>query len=246
MASGEHRHIKIKKGDTVVLSASQVPGNEKAVEATINNLYREGAEVITNKQLDIHSSGHAHREEIKLLLSILKPKYLIPIHGDYRRFIEHAKLAEEVGVPRDNSLILENGQIAEFDQSGGRVSSEKVPVGQVLIDGSGIGDVGEIVLRDRQTMAKDGIFAVILTVDGKNGKLLSSPDIISRGFVYMREAEELIENARDLAKKIHADAIKSGPNSLDNLKKVLRDKLGDYLYRQTQRSPMVIPVVIQI
>lgn len=246
MAAGEHRHVKIKKGDIVILSASQVPGNERAIEATINNLYREGAEVISNKELDVHSSGHAHREEIKLLLTLLKPKYLIPIHGDYRRFVEHAKLAEQVGIPRDHSIILENGQVAEFDEQGGRIASEKITVGQILIDGSGVGDVGEIVLRDRQTMAKDGVFAIILTVDGKTGRLMSSPDIISRGFVYMREAEELIDGARALTKKLHGDMIAKRQGSLDAFKKILRDKMGDYLYQHTQRNPMVISVVIQV
>ncbi|MEX2361783.1 MAG: ribonuclease J, partial [Patescibacteria group bacterium] len=183
MALGEHRHIKIKKGDTVVLSASQVPGNEKGIEATINNLYREGAEVITNKKLDIHSSGHANIEEIKIMLNLLKPKYLIPIHGDYRRFVEHIKIAVQTGMPEDHGLILENGRVAEFTADAkGQITSERVPVGQVLIDGSGVGDVGEIVLRDRQTMAKDGLFMVVMTVDGKSGRLMSSPDIISRGF----------------------------------------------------------------
>lgn len=247
MANGDHRHIKIKKNDTVILSASQVPGNELSVESTINKLYREGAEVITNKQLDVHASGHANREEIKLLLSLVKPKYLIPIHGDYRRFVEHAKLAVGVGIPLENSLIIENGQIAEFDEQGnGRVISSRIPTGQILIDGSGIGDVGEIVLRDRQTMAKDGVFVVILTIDRNKG-LVTSPDIISRGFVYMREAESLISSAREIAKSVSTSFINSEetPN-WEILKKQLRDKITEYLFEQTARNPMVIPVIIHI
>ncbi|HUD21174.1 MAG TPA: ribonuclease J [Candidatus Saccharimonadales bacterium] len=246
MASGEHRHIHIKKGDTVVLSASQVPGNERGIEQTINNLYRQGAEVITNKQLDVHSSGHANREEIKLLISLLKPKFVMPIHGDYRRLKENGKVAMEIGVKEENCLIAENGQIVEFDERGGRVLSERIKVGQVLIDGAGVGDVGEIVLRDRQTMAKDGLFLVILTVEAKSGRLLNSPDIISRGFVYMKEAEELITGARELAKKIHAQMTAKKPISWDSLKKELRDKIGDYLYEQTQRNPMIVSTVIQV
>jgi ribonuclease J len=246
MSNGEHRHIKIKPGDTVVVSAKPIPGNERGIDQTINNLYRLGAEVITNKELDIHSSGHAHREELKLLISLIKPRYLIPIHGDYRRFVEHAKLATSAGVKYENCLILENGYVAEFDEKGGRMSEERVPVGQVLIDGSGVGDVGEIVLRDRQTMAKDGVFVIILTVDRKTGRLLSSPDIISRGFVYMKESEELISGARALSRKLHGQFIAKHPINWDALKKALRDDMSDFLFQKTQRSPMVITAVIQV
>lgn len=247
MATGEHRHVRIKEGDTVMLSSSIVPGNEKAVETTINNLYRAGAEVITNKDLDIHSSGHGYQDEIKHLLSVVKPKYLIPIHGDYRRFVEMRKLAVSQGIKEENVLIIENGKVAEFsDNSKGEVTTERVPIGSVLIDGSGVGDVGEIVLRDRQTMARDGVFLVILTVQGKSGKLISSPDIISRGFVYMKESEELIGGARALAKRVHAQAISKGQIQWDELKKDLREEMSDYLFNKTQRHPMVISVVIQV
>lgn len=247
MSTGEHRHIHIKKGDTIVLSSSIIPGNEKAVETSVNNLYRAGAEVITNKDLDIHSSGHGYREEIKHMLNVVKPKYLIPIHGDYRRFVEMRKLAVDQGIKEENVLIIENGQVVEFTTGGnGRISDERVPVGSVLIDGSGVGDVGEIVLRDRQTMAKDGVFLVILTVSGKTGKLVSSPDIISRGFVYMKESEELIGGARGLTKRLHAQLTARGPVQWDVLKKSLRDEMTNYLYEKTQRHPMVITAVIQV
>jgi len=244
MATGEHRHVNIRSGDTVILSASQVPGNEKAVSTMINNLYRLGAEVITNKLLDVHSSGHANREEIKLLISLLKPRYLVPIHGEYRYLVEHAKLAQEVGLTEEQCLIVENGQIAEFDKNGGRLAKDRVPVGSVLIDGLGVGDVGQIVLRDRQTMAKDGVFLVILTVDGKKGTLLSSPDIVSRGFVYMRESEDLISQVRSLVKRQHLAHTKRGVINWDYLKRELRDEVGEFLFEKTQRRPMVIPVVI--
>jgi len=246
MATGEHRHVNIKKGDTVVLSASQVPGNEKAVATTINNLYRLGAEVITNKQLDVHSSGHANREEMKLLISLLKPKYLMPIHGEYRYLVEHAKLAQSLGMNQENCLVVENGQIAEFDSQGGRIAKDRVPVGYVLIDGLGIGDVGEIVLRDRQTMAKDGVFLIILTVDGQKGTLLTSPDIISRGFVYMKESEDLISQTRAQIKKMHEVHTGRGTVNWEYFKKALRDDIGEFLFEKTQRRPMVIPVVIQV
>jgi len=246
MSTGEHRHVHIKRGDTVVLSASQVPGNEKAVSATINNLYREGAEVITSKQLDVHSSGHANREEMKLMISLLRPKYLVPIHGDYRNLVEHCKLGVDLGMSPDNCFVIENGQVLEFDDKGGRIAEEKVPVGQVLIDGLGVGDVGQIVLRDRQTMAKDGVFMAILTVDGRKGTLLSSPDIISRGFVYMKESEDLISQSRELVKKTLKKHTGRGAVNWEYIRKAIRDDIGEFLFNKTQRRPMVIPVVIQV
>lgn len=246
MSTGEHRHIRIKRGDTVVLSASQVPGNEKPVAMTINNLYREGAEVVTNKQLDIHSSGHGNREELKLLISLIKPRYLMPIHGDYRSLVEHGKLAQEIGLRAENCLIAENGQIVEFDNLGGRVTNERVPVGNVMIDGLGVGDVGQIVLRDRQTMASDGVFIVILTADSKKGTLLTSPDIISRGFIYMKESEDLIADVRTMIKQTYAQHIGRGAVNWEYIKKALRDDVGEFLFKKTQRRPMVIPVVIQV
>ncbi|QQG49721.1 MAG: ribonuclease J [Candidatus Berkelbacteria bacterium] len=249
MSTGEHRHIRIKQGDTVVLSSSTVPGNERAVEQSINNLYRCGAEVVTKSELDIHSSGHGSREEIKHILNIVKPKYLIPIHGDYRRFVEMRKLAVTLDIKEENVLIIENGQIAEFDLQGkGTISDEKVQVGSVLIDGLGVGDVGEIVLRDRQTMAADGVFLIILTVDGRKGTLLTSPDIISRGFVYMKESEDLISETRAAVKRSHAAHISrtKAQTNWELFKKELRDDIGQFLFDKTQRRPMVIPVVIQV
>lgn len=246
MAAGEHRHIHIKRGDTVVLSSKPIPGNERGIDQTINNLYRNGAEVITNKELDVHSSGHAHREEIKEMLALLKPKYLIPIHGDFRRFVEHGKLAVTVGLQPENALIIENGMVAEFKDGNGRISEKRVPVGMVMIDGLGVGDIGEIVIRDRQTMAKDGLFLTILTIDKKTGKLLTSPDIISRGFVYMKDSAELIDGARAIARRLHARYAAKKPIAWDLLKKSLRDEVGDYLYKKTNRNPMVISAVIQV
>ncbi len=247
MAAGEHRHVRIKKGDTVVLSSSTVPGNERAVELSINNLYRAGAEVITKSELDIHSSGHGSREEIKHILNIVKPRYVVPIHGDYRRFVEMRKLCVELGTKEEDVLIIENGQVLEFDLKGnGKIADEKVHVGSVLIDGLGVGDVGEIVLRDRQTMAADGVFLVILTLDGKKGQMLTSPDIISRGFVYMKESEDLISQARAEIKRVHTRLTSRGKPSWESLKKELRESVGDLLFEKTQRRPMVIPVVIQI
>src|SRR3989344_5501167 len=246
MATGEHRHINIKKGDTIALSSSNVPGNEVAVGNTINNLYRLGAEVITNKELDIHSSGHANREEMKLMISLLQPKYLIPIHGEYRYLVEHCKLARGLGMKEESCLVVENGQIVEFDANGGRIAKERAPVGYVLIDGLGVGDVGEVVLRDRQTMAKDGIFLVIMTLDSQKGTLITSPDIIPRGFVYMKESEDLIAQTRQQIRKMHDVHTGRGTINWEYFKKAMRDDIGNFLFDKTQRRPMVIPVVIQV
>ena len=246
MAAGEHRHIQIKKGDTIVISASQIPGNEHAIEETINNLYREGAKVIFGKEMDVHVSGHAAQEELKAIISLTKPEYFIPIHGDYHRLVEHGKLAEALRVDPKKILIFENGGIIEFSDKGGQVLEEKVPAGYVLVDGLGVGDVGNIVLRDRQAMAKDGIFVVILTIDHHTGKVMTSPDIISRGFVYMREAEELIYKARQEVKRMFSHAYERFPANYEFIKREIRDQMGEFLFNATQRRPMVIPVIIEI
>ncbi len=246
MASGEHRQINIRKGDTVLVSASEIPGNESAIHEMIDNLYRQGAKVISGNQFDVHVSGHGNRGDLRRMMELIKPKYLIPIHGQYRMLVKHAELAYETGMPEDRVLVIENGEVVEFDQRGGRKTQAKVPAGHILVDGTGIGDVGNIVLRDRQVMAKEGIFVVILTVDAKNGRIVASPDIISRGFVYMRGAEELIFKARQEIKKIFTRHHAKGPLNWEFSKKAIRDELGEFLFKETQRRPMVIPVVIQV
>lgn len=245
MATGEHKHIKIKRGDTVVLSANPIPGNEGSVGEVIDNLYREGATVIAGKELDVHVSGHPAQEELKTMIGILKPEYFLPIHGDFRMLVEHAKLAEEVGIDPTKVFIIENGGVIEFQNRQGAIANEKVEAGQVLVDGLGIGDVGNIVLRERQALAQDGMFVVILTVDSQ-GKIITSPDIISRGFIYMREREDIMHGARQEVRRIfmrHNDAF---PQNLENIKRMIRDDLGEFLFRETQRRPMVLPVVIQV
>ncbi|MDO8513585.1 MAG: ribonuclease J [bacterium] len=246
MAAGEHRQIQIKKGDTIVISASPIPGNEAAIDDTVNNLYRLGASVILNKQLDVHVSGHANQEDLKTMIALAKPEYFIPIHGDYHHLVEHGKLAESMGIDPNKIIIFENGQVVEFDQKVGSVTKEKVQSGNILVDGSGVGDVGNIVLRDRQAMAKDGIFVVIITVDHRTGKIMTSPDIISRGFVYMREAEDLIYKSRQEVKHIFASAYERTPANYELIKKTIRDQMSEFLFNATQRHPMVIPVVIEI
>lgn len=246
MASGDHRHIKIKLGDTVVMSASVVPGNEASVSGTINNLFREGAEVIHGKDVEIHVSGHGGQEELKLMIALAKPKYFVPIHGEFRFMVKHARLAQSVGVDPKNIFVAEDGDFIEFNGGQAKLTQNKVEAGYVLVDGSGIGDVGNIVLRDRQAMAKDGIFVVILTVDHQGGKLVTSPDIISRGFVYMRAAEELIFKARQEIKNMFARHSEKNPMNWDQIRLALREDLGEFLFNKTQRRPMIIPVIIEV
>jgi ribonuclease J len=246
MASGEHRQIKIKKGDTVLISASEIPGNESAIHETIDNLYRQGATVVAGKEFDVHVSGHGNRDDLKRMIELIKPKYFIPIHGEYRMLVKHAQLAQELGIPEQQTIVVDNGEVVEFDQRGGRKVGARVPAGYILVDGTGIGDVGNIVLRDRQAMAKEGIFVVIVTVENKTGKMITSPDIISRGFVYMRASEDLIFKARQEIKKVFTRHNQRRPINWDFLKKSIRDELGEFLFKETQRRPMIIPVVIQV
>jgi len=246
MSSGEHRQIALRKGDTVLISASEIPGNESAIHEMIDNLYRQGAKVISGEKFDIHVSGHGNREDLRKMITLVKPKYFIPIHGWYRFLVKHAELARETGVKPENIFVIENGQVVEFDQRGGKITNATVPAGYILVDGTGIGDVGNIVMRDRQAMAQEGIFVIILTVDNKMGKLLTSPDIISRGFVYMRASEELIQKARQQVKQLFARHTSRAPLDWEYMKRAIRDELGELLFRETQRRPMIIPVVIQV
>lgn len=248
MASGEHKNIKIRYGDTVVISASPIPGNESAIYNTIDSLFKEGANVIYGQEFDVHVSGHASQEELKLLIQITKPKFFIPIHGDYRFLVKHAQLAQDVGVEAKRIILPEIGDVVEFKNHGeeGKILPGKIQSGIIMVDGLGVGDVGNIVLRDRQAMAKEGIFVVILTVDHATGKILTSPDIISRGFVYMRAAEDLIFKARQEIRKMFVEHNEKYPLNWDYIKKTIRDNLGEFLYNETQRRPMVIPVIIEV
>lgn len=246
MASGEHRQVKIKKGDTVAISAKPIPGNEGSIHDVVDDLYREGAEVIYGRNIDIHTSGHAYQGELKELIEMTKPQYFIPIHGEYRFLVKHTELAQSLGLPKENTLVVENGQVVEFEKGKAYISNSRVPSGIVLVDGLGVGDVGNIVLRDRQAMAADGIFVVILTVDSRSGQIVTSPDIISRGFVYMRAAEDLIFKARAEVKRMFARHNQKYPMNWDYIKKMMREEMGEFLYHETQRRPMVIPVIIEV
>ena len=247
MAAGEHKQVEIQPGDTVVVSASAIPGNERAIASTINNLFREGAEVIYGgAEAEIHASGHASAEDLKSVIRAVRPKFFIPLHGEYRHLILHAKLAQKAGVPANQIFVAENGQVVEVTKDWAMLTRHRVPSGYVLVDGLGVGDVGNIVLRDRQAMAKDGILVAIMTVDAKTGQLLTSPDIISRGFIYMREREDLVHKTRENIKKLLAKYNERHRANWALIKTLIREDLGDFLYRETERRPMILPVIIEV
>ena len=250
IATGEHRQIRIKKGDLVILSSSPIPGNERSVSGLMDNLFRAGARVVYQKLMDVHTSGHANQEDIKLMLALIKPQYLMPLHGERHRLMLHCQIAQEMGiVDEEHCLVADDGQVIEFSKGKGEVTNKRVPASYVMVDGLGVGDVGNIVLRDRKAMAQDGIFVIIVTVDHETGEVATSPDIISRGFIYMRENEQLVHKARAEIKKIFArhSADRRGPKlDWSVAKQKLRDDIGEFLFRETERRPMVIPVIIEV
>ncbi len=245
VVTGEHHQIQIKTGDMVVLSSSVVPGNEKSVQSLKDNLARQGAVVYTSGLIDIHASGHAPQEDLKLIMGIIKPRYVIPVHGYYFMRTITSQLAHEIGVPHGNTIMLDNGQVAEMTAQDIKVTNEQVPAYYVMVDGLGIGDVGEIVLRDRKMLAEEGMVVVIATLDKHTGRVLKNPDIISRGFIYLKENAELLDEIR---KRIRAMVGKMLPQQIDAdyLKTLMRDQIGQYLYTKTKRRPMILPVVIEV
>lgn len=248
MASGDHRSIKIKKGDTVVFSSSPIPGNESSITSVVDDLFREGANVIFDEKdgdKKIHVSGHPGQEELKMMLTLVRPKYFMPAHGERHHLVHHKDLALDVDIPEQNIFVMDNGEVLEITDSGAHILDARVPNGIILVDGLGIGDVGEIVLRDRKAMSTEGIFVVICTVDKRSGQLITSPDIISRGFIYMRENEKLVNDTRNEVKRILARKEGDLPQNWAVIKTKIRDQVADYLYSHTQRRPMVIPVVIE-
>ncbi len=248
MARGEHKTVKIKKGDTVVVSASPIPGNERAIVAVLDNLIREGANVIYNKILDVHTSGHASQEELKLMLALTKPKYFVPIHGEHHMLVAHGNIAKTLNMPEDHVKVLGNGSILEINTAGeAKILDQKVQAGYVFVDGLGVGDVGEVVIRDRQVMAQDGMFVIIVTLDRKNGKLINQPDIISRGFIFMKNNDELIREVKhEIKKMVDTNGKKQLEPNWAYLRQMIRDEVGEYLFQRTQRRPMILPVVIEV
>lgn len=247
MARGNHRQIDILPGDTVILSATPIPGNEKSVAKTVDQLFKIGANVIyaSNSNYLVHVSGHASQEELKLMLSLMKPKYFVPIHGEYRMLKIHADLAEIMGVARKNIFILDNGDSIEI--SGGVAKrSNKVQTGSILVDGLGVGDVGNIVLRDRRLLSQDGILVVVVTLGRGTNKILSGPDIISRGFVYVREAEELLDEANRVVTNTINRLLEENITEWSVMKNNMRDDLGKYLFEKTRRKPMILPIIMEV
>lgn len=245
MAMAEHRKLSILPGDTVIISASAVPGNEKLVAKTINHLFKQGANVIYEATTGVHVSGHARQEELKLMLNLVRPKYFIPVHGEYRHLVQHARLAQELGVPNENVFIAEIGDILEFTKKSGKMVG-RAPSGRVFVDGLGVGDVGNVVLRDRKQLSQDGILIVVVTIDRENSQLLAGPDIVSRGFVYVRESEDLLEEARGKVKGILDECIEKGNYDWSFIKSQVREVLSRYLYEKTKRRPMLLPIIMEV
>ncbi len=245
MSTGDHAQINIKPTDMIILSSSPIPGNEEAIFRMMDDLLRMGPRVIHNEQMEVHVSGHGFYDEIQEMYRRVKPKYYMPVHGDYHHLVANKEMALRNGLPEEKIIMTEDGNVVEIDERGVQVSPKRVPVGAVMVDGLGVGDIGNIVLRDRQAMAQEGLFVIIVTVDKRSGKMMTSPDIISRGFVYMREAEALIQGARSEIKNI-VNRHGKGRDEWKGTKETLRDDIGDYLYKGTKRRPMVIPVVIEV
>ncbi|MBZ9572509.1 ribonuclease J [Patescibacteria group bacterium] len=243
----EHPSLRIKRGDTVILSSSVIPGNERTVQFLKDNILRQGAKVFHYRMMDIHAGGHAQKEELKQMIKIIRPKFFLPIHGQYSMLVNHGKLAKEMGLSEKNIVIAENGQVVNLNKKRIFIEKRAIPSNYVMIDGLGIGDVGEVVLRDRQILAKDGMFVIVAVVDKKTGKVRGSPDIISRGFVYLRESKELLQKTRKKVIDIVNKATGSGGAvNWAHVKNEIRKKIGQFLYTRTQRRPMILPVVIEI
>ena len=244
MANSSHK-VNVGKGDMVIISASSIPGNEKSVSKVINQLYQHGARVIYDRMADVHVSGHACKEELKLMLTLVKPKFFIPVHGEARHLYQHAELAEELGISEENIFITEIGDVVELTRNKGRMAGS-VTAGSVMVDGSGIGDIGNVVLRDRKLLSEDGIFTAVITLNRQTGALLAAPEILSRGFVYEKNSEELLKEARELVRSKAAQFEKSHKSNWSSIKNDIRNSLKNYLYDQTRRRPMVLPIIIEI
>ncbi len=245
MAHGDHRKVSVGPTDTIIISASPIPGNEKTVSKVVNELMKLGAHVIYEKMYEVHVSGHACQEELKTMLAITKPKFFIPVHGEQKHLQKHANLATTLGMNKKNILVTEIGKVIELTPSSIKVAGT-VPAGRVLVDGSGVGDVGSIVLRDRKHLAEDGIIVAVVTIDSQSGYPVSGPDIVSRGFVYVRESEELMEQARRIMDDVIYRSSKRGYIDWQSLKANIRDELSKYFYEQTKRSPMILPIIMEV
>jgi ribonuclease J len=246
MADNDHKAVQIKKGDMVILSSSPIPGNERTVSNVVNKLFEKGADVIYSDIADIHVSGHACEEELKLIHMLIKPKYFMPVHGEYRHLHRHAVIAESIGMNRENIFVLENGQVLNLTPDKVSMSREEIPAAPVFVDGLGVGDVGNIVLRDRRLLSESGLIIVVATVERSTGRIVSGPDIISRGFVYVRENEDLIESARVAVEQRLAKCGKNGVRDRSAMKNAIREELRNFIYLKTRRNPVILPVFMEV
>ena len=245
IAFSEHDKVKISPNDVVVLSSSAIPGNERLVGKIINALVKNGVKVVNDSTEDVHVSGHACREEIKLMMALLKPKYLMPIHGEYRHLYANKDIGEFMGIPSENIFISEIGKVLEIDRKGARFNGSEV-AGKVLVDGSGVGDIGSVVLRDRKHLSEDGLVVVVATVDMKDKMIVSGPDIVSRGFVYVKESEELMKETRAIAENSLLRVMSKGMSDRTQLKGVIKDDLAKFIYKETKRKPMILPIIMDL
>ncbi len=245
IAASEHRKVGILPGDLIIISASPIPGNEKSIFKVINELFKKGADVIYESLADVHVSGHACQEELKLVHNLVKPKFFMPVHGEYRHLKQHANMAHSMGMPMENIFMMETGKVLELTSDSAKINGS-VTSGRVLVDGLGIGDVGSIVLRDRKLLSQDGLIVVVITTEKESGQVVAGPDIISRGFVYVREAEDLMENAREVIKRTLVKCEGKGKNDWSAQKGLIKDDLREYLFEKTKRKPMILPIIMEI
>lgn len=245
MASGDHKKVEIIPGDLVIISANPIPGNEKLVSRVVNDIFKKGAEVIYESLADIHVSGHASQEELKLIHRLIRPKYFMPVHGEYRHLKRHANLAVELGMSPENIFIMDIGKVLELTNDSAKINGS-VNAGRVLVDGLGVGDVGNIVLRDRKHLSQDGLIVVVITIEGDTGNVIAGPDVISRGFVYVRESEDLMEEIREVCKAALQKCNDKKKNDWSTKKSIIRDALRDFLYERTKRRPMILPIIMEV
>ena len=245
MASGEHKKVVITPNDMVIISATPIPGNEKLVSNVINDLMQIGAEVVYSALEDIHVSGHACQEEQKLILALAKPKFFIPVHGEYRQLRAHAETARKMGIPTENIFLLTNGRVLEVNPKEAKLTTS-VPSGKILVDGLGVGDVGNIVLRDRQHLSQDGLIVIVMTMDSATGEIVSGPDVVSRGFVYVRESENLMEDVKKVIREEVRNFEEQGIRDWSTIKSTLKDNLRDYIFQKTKRNPMILPIIMEV
>ena len=245
MAFGEHRHVEITAGDKIIISASAIPGNENSISRVIDELFRKGASVVYERGYQLHASGHACREELKLMLALIKPKFFIPVHGEYRHMKLHAELAKTMGVAPKNVVITDLGKVVEMSGRSIKLTGT-IPSGKIFVDGTGVGDVGSVVLRDRKHLAQDGMVVAVVSLSSEDGSLVSGPDIITRGFVYVKENEEIINDLKLLVSEVVWDYADRRTRDWSAMKSTIKGRISDYLYKKTRRSPMVLPVIMDI